>query len=70
MEYSMYKTYAAKYSASKKKIIAKYKKNGVFAIPYTNKGDMSSNVSSTTKALSERNCPIGIWMTNCQTRLP
>ena len=22
------------------------------------------------KALSERNCPIGIWMTNCQTRLP
>ena len=37
MEYSMYKTYAAKYSTSKKKIIAKYKKNGVFAIPYTNK---------------------------------
>ena len=70
MEYSMYKTYAAKYSTSKKKIIAKYKKNGVFAIPYTNKRDMSSNVSSTTKALSERNCPIGIWMTNCQTRLP
>ena len=33
----MYKTYAAKYSTSKKKIIAKYKKNGVFAIPYTNK---------------------------------
>jgi len=37
MEYSMYKTYAGKYSTSKKKIIAKYKKNGVFAIPYTNK---------------------------------
>lgn len=37
MEYSMYKTYAAKYSTSKKNIIAKYKKNGVFAIPYTNK---------------------------------
>ena len=37
MGYSMYKTYAAKYSTSKKKIIAKYKKNGVFAIPYTNK---------------------------------
>ena len=37
MEYSMYKTYAAKYSTSKKKIIARYKKNGVFAIPYTNK---------------------------------
>ena len=37
MEYSMYKTYAAKYRTSKKKIIAKYKKNGVFSIPYTNK---------------------------------
>ncbi len=37
MEYSMYKTYAAKYSTSKKKIIARYKKKGVFAIPYTNK---------------------------------
>ena len=37
MEYSMYKTYAAKYTTSKKKIIAKYKKNGVFSIPYTNK---------------------------------
>ena len=37
MEHSMYKTYAAKYSTSKKKIIARYKKNGVFAIPYTNK---------------------------------
>ena len=35
MEYSMYKTYAAKYSTSKKKIIAKYKKNGVFAVSYT-----------------------------------
>ena len=33
----MYKTYAAKYTTSKKKIIAKYKKNGVFSIPYTNK---------------------------------
>ena len=62
MEYSMYKTYAAKYSTSKKKIIAKYKKNGVFAIPYTNKRGY--------EALSERNCPIGIWMTNCQTQLP
>lgn len=37
MEYSMYKTYAGKYRTSKKKIIAKYKKNGVFAIPYKNK---------------------------------
>lgn len=37
MEYSMYKTYAGKYRTSKKKIIAKYKKKGVFAIPYTNK---------------------------------
>lgn len=37
MEYSMYKTYAGKYSTSKKKIIEKYKKKGVFAIPYTNK---------------------------------
>ena len=37
MEYSMYQTYAGKYSTSKKKIIAKYKKNGVFSIPYTNK---------------------------------
>lgn len=37
MEYSMYKTYAAKYRTSKKKIIAKYKKNGVFSIPYINK---------------------------------
>jgi group II intron reverse transcriptase/maturase len=37
MEYSMYKTYAGKYRTSKKKIIAKHKKNGVFAIPYTNK---------------------------------
>jgi group II intron reverse transcriptase/maturase len=37
MEYGMYKTYAGKYRTSKKKIIAKYKKNGVFAIPYKNK---------------------------------
>ena len=37
IEYSMYKTYAAKYTTSKKKIIAKYKKNGVFSIPYINK---------------------------------
>lgn len=37
MEYSMYKTYAGKYRTSKKKIIAKYKKKGVFAIAYTNK---------------------------------
>lgn len=37
MEYSMYKTYAAKYRTSKKKIISKYKHNGVFAISYTNK---------------------------------
>lgn len=37
MEYSMYKTYAGKYRTSKCKIIEKYKKNGVFSIPYTNK---------------------------------
>ena len=37
MEYSMYKTYAGKYRTSKKKIIEKYKKNGIFGIPYTTK---------------------------------
>lgn len=37
MEYSMYKTYAGKYRTSKKKIIKKYKKNGIFGIPYTTK---------------------------------
>ena len=55
MEYSMYKTYAAKYTTSKKKIIAKYKKNGVFSIPYTNKKDMRSGVSFTTKVSNARN---------------
>ena len=60
MEYSMYKTYAAKYSTSKKKIIARYKKKG--GLPYRTpiKMDMSSNVSSMTKALNVRNCLIGI----------
>ena len=37
MEYSMYKTYAGKYRTSKKKIIEKYKKDGIFGIPYTTK---------------------------------
>ena len=37
MEYSMYKTYAGKYRTSKKKIIEKYKKNGIFGVPYTTK---------------------------------
>ena len=37
MEYSMYKTYAGKYRTSKKKIIEKYKKNGIFGVLYTTK---------------------------------
>lgn len=37
MEYSMYKTYAGKYRTSKCKIIERYKVNGEFSIPYTNK---------------------------------
>jgi group II intron reverse transcriptase/maturase len=38
MEYSMYKSYANKYATNKKKIIRKYKKNGVFSIPFNRKG--------------------------------
>jgi len=37
MEYSMYKTYAGKYRTSKSKIIERFKRNGEFSIPYTNK---------------------------------
>lgn len=60
MEYSMYKTYAAKYSTSKKKIIARYKKTEYLPYRTPIKMDMSSNVSSMTKALNVRNCLIGI----------
>lgn len=59
MEYSMYKTYAAKYSTSKKKIIAKYKKTECLLYRTPIKEDMSLNVSSTTKALNARNYLIG-----------
>ncbi len=34
MEYSMYKTYAGKYKSSTKKICKKYKKKGVFTVPF------------------------------------
>lgn len=37
MEYCMYKTYACKYDTTKGKIIRKYKKDGIFAIPFLNK---------------------------------
>lgn len=33
----MYKTYAGKYNTSSRKIIRKHSKNGVFAIPYTDR---------------------------------
>ena len=35
MEYSMYKTFAAKYKSTVKKIRTKYNKNGVFGVEYT-----------------------------------
>ena len=58
MEYSMYKTYATKYTTSKKKIIAKYKKNGVFSIPYTNKKGLRGwNVSFMTKVFKRKELP-------------
>lgn len=37
MEYSMYKTYACKYRTTVKKIIARYARGGVFAVPYQTK---------------------------------
>ncbi|MGL6201543.1 MAG: reverse transcriptase domain-containing protein [Lachnospiraceae bacterium] len=37
MEYSMYKTYAAKYKSTVSKIIDKYSRNGVFGIDYLTK---------------------------------
>ena len=37
MEYSMYKTFAAKYKSSVKKMIAKYSQNDVFGVDYTTK---------------------------------
>ncbi|MDN4593021.1 group II intron reverse transcriptase/maturase [Polycladomyces subterraneus] len=37
MEYSMYKTFAAKYNTSVKKILSKYKINGRFAVRYETK---------------------------------
>ena len=68
MEYSMYKTYAAKYTTSKKKIIAKYKKNGVFSIPYTNKKGYESDVSFMTKVSNARNYRTVLWMTDYLTQ--
>ncbi len=37
MEYSMYKTFAGKYSITMTKAKLKYRKNGVFSVPYSNK---------------------------------
>ena len=37
MEYSMYKTYACKYRSTVSRIIDKYSRNGVFAVPYETK---------------------------------
>jgi len=37
MAYSMYKSFARKYKSSVKKILAKYKKNGVFQVSYTDR---------------------------------
>ena len=37
MEYSMYKTFAAKYRSKVKKICRKYKHNGIFCVKYQNK---------------------------------
>ena len=37
MEYSMYKTFAAKYRSKVKKICKKYKHNGIFCVKYQNK---------------------------------
>ena len=36
MEYSMYKTFAAKYRSKVKKICKKYKHNGIFCVKYQN----------------------------------
>lgn len=38
MEYSMYKTYACKYRSTASKVIDRFSRNGVFAIPYETKG--------------------------------
>lgn len=43
MEYSMYKTYANKYNIGKRHIIRKYRKNGVFAIPFKNRKGQTIN---------------------------
>ena len=37
MEYSMYKTFAAKYRSKVKKICRRYKRNGIFCVKYQNK---------------------------------
>ena len=37
MEYSMYKTFACKYRSTVSKMIAKYSRNGIFAVPYQTK---------------------------------
>ena len=38
MEYSMYKTYACKYRSTVRKIIDRFSRDGVFAVPYETKG--------------------------------
>lgn len=38
MEYSMYKTYACKYRSTVSKIIDRFSRDGVFAVPYETKG--------------------------------
>lgn len=60
MEYSMYKTYAGKYSTSKKKIIAKYKKTAYSPYRTQIRKDMRSGVSFTTRVSNARNCRIEI----------
>lgn len=44
MEYSMYKTFAGKYSITMTKAKLKYHKNGVFSVPYRNKSGEKSVV--------------------------
>ncbi|KAA6307728.1 Group II intron-encoded protein LtrA, partial [termite gut metagenome] len=55
MEYSMYKTFAAKYRTKVKKICRKYKHNGVFCVKYKTKTGKEKEMSFYNKGFKRQN---------------
>ena len=55
MEYSMYKTFAWKYRTSVKKLCKKYKKDGVFTIPFTDSKGRNNQAVFYNKGFKKKN---------------